>query len=141
MTRGRLVALVPIHLNLRTSVAMATLLLALALAILPSAASARVKYLGRVSCLEDEWASDRVCFVGDLPGAHFRVWGRDHVRYSVCVTGPSGGTSCKHKTTGLSGETSSTPIRSTAVGRYSIVWRVHGRIKAQASFNLRSEGV
>ena len=104
-------------------------------------ASARVKYLGRVSCNVSEWASDSVCFGGDLPGAHFRVWDRDGVRYSVCVMGPSGGSHCKKKTTGGSGQTSSVAIRASELGVYNVTWRVHGRIKAHASFELKSEGV
>jgi hypothetical protein len=88
-----------------------------------------------------ERASDSVCFVGDLPGAQFRVWGRDRVRYTVCIAGPTDGTSCKAKTTKRSGQTSSAAIRSTAVGKCTAVWRVHGRVKAQASFCLKPEGV
>jgi hypothetical protein len=98
--------------------------------------------LGRVSCnVFDRWQSDSVCFGGDLPGAHFRVWGRDEVRYTVCVTAPHGNVRCKRRTTGARGHTSSAAINTSELGRYSVVWRIHGRIKASASFKLKSEGV
>jgi hypothetical protein len=114
----------------------------LALATWAPTASARTKYLGRVSCnVFDRWQSDSVCFGGDLPGAHFRVWGRDEVRYTVCVTSPHGNVRCKRRTTGASGHTSSAAINTSELGRYGVVWRIHGRIKASASFKLKSEGV
>src|SRR3954468_3799326 len=83
----------------------------LALAPWVPAASARAKYLGRVSCnVFDRWQSDSVCFSGDQPGSHFRVWGRDDARYTVCVTSPHGNTHCKRRTTGASGHTSSAAV-------------------------------
>jgi hypothetical protein len=113
----------------------------LALVVWSPSASARVKYLGRASCNVYEWASDSVCYSGDLPGAHLRVWGRDEVHYSVCITAPKSGTQCKRRTTGSSGQRSSVAVPTSELGRYLIVWRVHGRIKASASFKLKSEGV
>src|SRR3954470_13255778 len=103
-------------------------------------ADARTKFIGKVVCAPGGGRAT-VCFEGDLPTAIFQVWGRDHVRYRVCVTPPSGSQFCDSRETKSSGSRSSSRIGLHGLGKYTVTWTVRGHVKAQVTYKLKSEGV
>ena len=103
-------------------------------------AVARTKFVGYVTCARGSGKST-ICFEGDAPTAVFRVYGRDDVRYRVCVTTPGGDQSCDSRSTNASGSRSFSSLPSTGVGKYVVTWKVHGHVKASWTYKLKGEGV
>src|SRR4051794_18712852 len=108
------------------------LILVLSAAVATSA-QAGVRYAGHV-----EFTHTSCC---GLNSVVFKVFGRNHVHYRVCVRKPNGSRRCHNRVTGHSGQPSRLSYASEAIGTYRVSWKVHGHIVDRAKWVNVVEGV
>lgn len=102
-------------------------------AAIVSSAQAGVRYAGHV-----EFTHTSCC---GLNSVVFKVFGRSHVHYRVCVRKPNGSKRCHSRITRLSGQPSRVSYASEAIGTYRVSWKVHGHVVDRAEWVNVVEGV
>lgn len=114
-------------------VAAVFVLLLLGAALFVGTAAASVRYAGHVY-----YTSTQCC---GFQEAAFKVFGRDDVRYKVCVVRPDDSTRCKKRRTRGSGVPSRVTFLSNQVGEYTVYWKVSGKVRDTAHYVVNTEGV
>jgi hypothetical protein len=123
----------------RKAIAVLSSMAAISIGLMLAADASGKAFGAHISCGSPFRDADRACVGGDQPYAVFRAARRSFVNYRLCVRAPSGFRNCRPQRTGRRGRFDAVPIAAGQVGRYTVVWRVRGRLIDRDHYFLRAE--
>jgi hypothetical protein len=118
--------------------ALAFLVAAIVVALLPADANAKPRYK---TCVRESSGCKHSFEGGSIPTAVFRDRRHAHTRYRICATGPGGfGKQCLNRRTKGRNHADLLQFNNIGVGTYKVVWRVKGKVIGRWTFHYAQEG-